>query len=246
VVNVEPIPATTQSTIYSGNITSPADGSILLATDPTSGSGFLRISGASVVNVTPNGNVWIGDSSTFNGDYAVLLGRAVTNNGSDGNVLIGFGANAGGGSVRDSLAIGVANLNGSVIGHEYGDFTGAMGFGLSAKQRNALNTNAIHLERLPGQWTWDTGTASWIGATGYANDAAFYSNYVGRNATTPSGATAGSFYSQPGGNLMIAGSVGYNYVDPLLNYPNDAAAAAAGVVIGQTYHNAGAVRVRII
>jgi hypothetical protein len=195
--------------------------------------------------VQNNGKVWLGDASTFNGDYSVLLGRGVTNNGTDGNVLIGFGANAGGGSVRDSFAVGQSNLNGSVINAQYQDFTAVMGFQILAKMRGALNTHTIHLDRIPGQFSWNGISNSFAPVGGYANDQDFYSNYVGRDATTPSGATAGSLYTQPGGNVMIAGSVGYNYVDPALDYADDAAAATGGVVIGQLYHNSGAVRVRL-
>ena len=111
--------------------------------------------------------------------------------------------------------------------------------------RGALNITKLNMQELPGQFSWDTGTNSYQPVYGYANDAAFYANYVGRNATTPSGATAGSIYSQPGGNLMIAGATGYNYVNPALDYANDSAAASAGVAIGQLYHSSGAVKVRL-
>jgi hypothetical protein len=250
VVNVEPVPATTRSTIYSGNITSPADSSIFLATDTTgsgTSQGYLRINGSSIVDVRPNGRVWIGDTSTFNGNYSVLIGRNITNNGTDGNTIIGFAGNAGGGSVRDSVAIGAGvGLNGSVINNRFGEGTVALGAYFSARMRGATNIQKLHASQLPGQFSWSTDTNSYQPVNGYANDTAFYSNYVGLSATTPSGATAGSFYSQPGGNVMIAGSGGYTYLNPLLDYADDTAAAAAGVVIGQMYHTSGTPKVRIV
>ena len=43
---------------------------------------------------------------------------------------------------------------------------------------------------------------------------------------------------------MVENLVVFNYAS--LNYADDTAAAAGGVVLGQVYHNAGALRIRIV
>jgi hypothetical protein len=46
------------------------------------------------------------------------------------------------------------------------------------------------------------------------------------------------------GATFVENLVVFNYA--ALDFANDAAAAAGGVVLGQVYHNAGALRIRIV
>ena len=188
--------------------------------------------------------VSMGSASSWNGEYGVYLGRGMNGNGST-NTLIGYGHSIQHYSNRECIAMGSSNTFPD-IGHRYPESTQIFGAAITARMRGALHTHKINFNQLPGQWVWSTSSNSYVQASGYANDNDFYTNYVGRDGTLPSGATAGSVYSQPGGNLMIAGSGGYNYLDPSLNYADDAAASSAGVAIGQMYHTNGVVKVRIV
>jgi hypothetical protein len=51
---------------------------------------------------------------------------------------------------------------------------------------------------------------------------------------------------ESGQDIMTVDAAGYIHFTQFGNYANDAAAQAAGVPIGGMYHNAGAMRVRIV
>lgn len=65
---------------------------------------------------------------------------------------------------------------------------------------------------------------------------------TGNTSITGTLTTSGALTVSSGGLTVTAGAVNL----PLSDYADDTAAAAGGVALGQLYHNAGAVRIRVV
>ena len=182
--------------VWSNTIAEPTGDQRILIQPTTDSITRIEIYDGDSIKLGPSYDYTIGSVNSVNGSYNSVLGRGNVVN-SPGNVALGYG-NSIHSSNRDSIVMG-NSANIPSIGGVYGDTTIAMGFGLAARMRGALNVKNIWFAALPG------ATAGISDNTGFFGDQDFYTNYQGVDGTTPSGATSGSVYSDQFGNMKIAG-----------------------------------------
>lgn len=205
-------------------------------------------------NRTRNGMLGGAGNTISGGDYSVMLGGGdQTCTSSFGAVVAGYGnagnsycgivggyGNVNGGEVN--LTHGSQNTtqgkNGSIIAAQgsqlQGDTSTNQYCFIGAGYTNIIATS-LRTSILSGEYNTITSSpnSSIIGGTGNTLSGKTSVVMVGC-----SGRTASISYATFVENLVV-----FNYAS--LNYADDTAAAAGGVVLGQIYHNSGALRIRI-
>jgi hypothetical protein len=196
-----------------------------------------------------------GDSNTSTGSYgAIIGGQSQFQSANYGIVIGGYGNNN---SSYAGVVGGYANTNGGEVNIIFGNQCVTQGTtgGIIGSLQSRLNgttvtnkqsfigggntniiTTTLRATILGGQNNTITSSpdSSIIGGTG--NTMSSKTNVVmigcsGRTATT----NTATFVE----NLVV-----FNYSN--LDYADDTAAAAGGVVLGQVYHNNGALRIRVV
>ena len=179
---------------------------------------------------TGSGSISIGGGSSAEGGLGISIGRNSNNSSLGEQLTIGFGAqntsNSGGISIgRNAHA---KNSNTVAIGRDsVSDGFGATAVGYRADCRSGSGISAAF--GYDATVTGSEGTA--IGATSQATASQAIALGYGVVAATANTATVNLF--------QIAGYASMNYAD-------DTAAAAGGIPLGGVYHNAGALRIRIV
>jgi hypothetical protein len=176
-----------------------------------------------------NRQVIIGSGSYTTGQFSIAIGHETAAN--SGGIAIGSNTTRAIGN--NSISIGNANERG------IGAFSSILGY--NNRIGEAPNYN-------PGSYNNIIASNSWINPT---NNTYSYNNIFGGTNNFITGTTSGatilglSNYTATRSNaVFVPNLVVTEYAS--LNFADDTAAAAGGVVLGQLYHNNGAVRVRIV
>jgi hypothetical protein len=196
------------------------------------------------------GSVVIGSETAAYDDYTTLVGwKAIGNNDIEGRCSA-FGADAQATS-RETAAFGMstraAGYASTSLGHNaetageraiaVGNRTRASAFRSITIGQDITNTSPYG--------TLVNGVSNTLNSTGYYNN---IFNGTGNSITgTTSGATMLSCSGRTATTndaTFVENLVIFNYSN--LNYADDTAAAAGGVVLGQVYHNNGALRIRVV
>ena len=89
------------------------------------------------------------------------------------------------------------------------------------------------------------------GVSNTLNSSGYYNNIFNGTGNSITGTTSGATMISCSGRTattsnatFVENLVIFNYTN--LNYADDTAAAAGGVVLGQVYHNSGALRIRVV
>jgi hypothetical protein len=230
----------------SSTSTVPGDVAIGLNAVTAGGYGGIAIGRSVTATGGISKAVAIGDTVTVS-NRGIGIGNAVTSSG-DGSVAIGLTNTA---SAETAIAIGgdvnVSQLCGIGIGRiitNSGARSIVMGLSNTATQQYSVTlgsslSNSSPFSNMIG------------GATNTLNSSGNYNNMFNGTGNTIGGTFSGvtmlSCFSRTATrsnatfveNLVIPGYA-------TLDYANDAAAAAGGVVLGQVYHTAGTLKIRIV
>jgi Head domain of trimeric autotransporter adhesin len=183
-----------------------------------------------------NGNlsIAIGNNAQANGVLSMAIGYNTTANSGNGQLCIGWDSNAGDSSVivggsnngpgQESSIAGYNNdvtVNKSTIVGTINTITGGEHQNILGSYNSQISSSGWYNNIFGGANNTITGTTSGATLLGMTN----YS-------PTRSDATFAMAY-------VMTNYASYNFAD-------DTAAAAGGVVLGQMYHNNGAMRIRIV
>jgi hypothetical protein len=176
---------------------------------------------------TINGNMNFiqGDSGNINGAYSMIISQNNKQIGSFGNY------NLCGGGYGGSIAAGSSNIlfgdaSSILTSGDYNRHFGSNGNITSSSHASILNGSGHNIT--------SSNNSAIIGGTG--NTITSKANAVMVGCSNRTATTSGATFVE---NLVV-----FNYA--ALDYADDTAAAAGGVVLGQVYHNAGALRIRIV
>ena len=173
-------------------------------------------------NSTGSGNLVAGNNSSASGGYSLVVGEGCSSSTVWG-VSLGRSNSIDGGSYMSIVA---GNING--IQNSYA----AVVFG----EQNSIN-GSQHSAVLGGKLNSITSSSPYNAIIGSNNSSITGGTNVVMIGT--SGRTATTDYATFVENLVV-----FNYA--ALDFADDTAAAAGGVVLGQVYHNLGALRIRIV
>lgn len=194
-------------------------------------------------------SIGIGQDQTGVVDDSVIIGFQAGGTGNGGTICVGRGAKA-----RGNYGISIG-LNSIMSGDC--DRTHSIGAESSASGNFALNFgagNTVNAERaiLIGVQQSISSPFSTLlnGVTNTLTSTGKFNNIFGGSGNTISGTVSGATIVSCVGRsasrsnaTFVENLVVFNYAS--LNFADDAAAAIGGVVLGQIYHNAGAMRIRI-
>ena len=196
------------------------------------------------------GSVVIGSETVAYDDYTTLIGwKAIGNNDIEGRcVAVGADAQA---TSRETAAFGMstraAGYASTALGHNAA-VGGERGLAVGNRTSNYGFRGITIGQDITASSPYGTllnGVSNTLNSTGYYNN---IFNGTGNSITgTTSGSTMISCKSRAATRddaTFVENLVIFNYSN--LNYADDTAAAAGGVVLGQVYHNAGALRIRIV
>ena len=172
-------------------------------------------------NSTGSGNLVAGNNSSASGGYSLVVAEGCSSSTVWG-VSLGRSNSIDGGSYMSIVA---GNING--IQNSYA----AVVFG----EQNSIN-GSQHSAVLGGKLNSITSSSPYNAIIGSNNSSITGGTNVVMIGT--SGRTATTDYATFVENLVV-----FNYA--ALDFADDTAAAAGGVVLGQVYHNLGALRIRI-
>lgn len=194
------------------------------------------------------GSTVIGSETAAYDDYTTLFGwKAIGNNDIEGRCSA-FGADAQATS-RETAAFGMstraAAYASTALGHNAssgGERATAVGNRTSASGFRGV-TIGQDIQNSSPYGTMINGVSNTLNSSGNYNN---IFNGTGNSITgTTSGATmigCSGRTATTNNATFVENLVIFNYSN--LDYPNDSAAAAGGVVLGQVYHNSGALRIR--
>jgi len=218
------------------------------STSMTFGTGTDSIKSTNAVGATGTNSIAIGNSATCNGNLSLAIGDDAQANGvlslaigyktranaGNGQVCLGWDSNAGDSSViiggsnngpgQESSICGYNNdvtVNKSTIVGTINVITGGQYQNILGSYNSQITSSGSYNNIFGGSDNTITGTTS--GAT-----------LVGMNNYTPTRNDA----------TFAMAYVMTNY--SLYNFADDTAAAAGGVVLGQMYHTAGVMKIRIV
>ena len=196
------------------------------------------------------GSVVIGSETAAYDDYTTLVGwRAIGNNDIEGRcTAVGADAQA---TSRETAAFGMttraSGYQSTALGHNAsagGEKSIAVGNRSRADAFRGITLGQDIINFSP-YGTLINGVSNTLNSTGYYNN---IFNGTGNSITgTTSGATMLSCSGRTATTndaTFVENLVIFNYSN--LNYADDTAAAAGGVVLGQVYHNNGALRIRVV
>jgi hypothetical protein len=195
--------------------------------------------------------IGIGHNLTALVDDCILIGNAAGGSGNGGITTIGSGAIGRG---NYGISIGV----GSNIGNTGADRTlsvGAFGNISGVYSINLGAENFINAERSILIGTQQSLTSPYsvlLGGEGNTfNSTGKYNNMFNGSGNTISGTTSGATMLSCSGRIatrndatFVENLVVFNYAG--LDFADDTAAAAGGVVLGQIYHTSGVMKIRIV
>ena len=163
-----------------------------------------------------------GRNNTINNQFGIIAGGGQNTAGYISAVLAGFNNNA---QNQATIIGGETNTASSAYGGMFGGTGNAVSSGAYSAIYNSQNSTIN-----------SSGTRNALLSTNNSTITGSQQNAV---MIGTSGRTATTDYATFVENLVI-----FNY--SALNFADDTAAAAGGVVLGQVYHNAGALRIRIV
>jgi hypothetical protein len=245
------ITATNQSTAINGenNTTSAVYGGIYGGTGNNATGNYSAIynSQTSSLNALQSAIIGGGSNQITGGGYReiILGGAGNTISNDNDNQILGGGTNSINGGYFSTIINGSSNaMTGNYS--RYSTIIVGLNNTMTATDRSGIYncyncniTNAGYYTTIIGS---DTST---ISSSAVRNSIISSVNSTITGTTSgvvmlgTSGRTATQNYATHVENLVV-----FNYSN--LNYADDTAAAAGGVVLGQVYHNAGALRIRIV
>jgi hypothetical protein len=163
-----------------------------------------------------------GRNNTINNQFGIIAGGGQNTAGYISAVLAGFNNNA---QNQTTIIGGETNTASGAYGGVFGGTGNAVSSGAYSAIYNSQNSTIN-----------SSGTRNALLSTNNSTITGSQQNAV---MIGTSGRTATTDYATFVENLVI-----FNY--SALNFADDTAAAAGGVVLGQVYHNAGALRIRIV
>lgn len=226
---------------------------------PTQPSGLSAVAGPSTLGATGSYSVAFGQSAyatgfmsaaigrscQSNGGYDFTTGRSNVNSGQYGVMLGGYSTNNAGYMSGTFVANDCEQTGGA--GHRftatsYGSFNYGE-FGLILNDGDNLAKASGSTINGGSKNTLINTKASFIGGNNY--NAILQGQYVNIPISYDHCVVIGvdNYTADTSNVVVVPGMVITNYSS--LNYADDTAAAAGGVVLGQVYHNAGDLRVRI-
>lgn len=212
------------------------------------------------MSATSESAIAIGNGAEATSDYSIAIGWKAYNVNRDGGrpyyISIGYEAN----SVQYGISIGKSTYAGGQAATAIGDNAqvydnNAVGIGTTTRVYASSSVAIGNQARVDSTGGVAIGNnartqglySTTIGGSGHTNAGVNNTILGGRENTTStqenavmvgcSGRTATTNMATFVENLVI-----FNYAN--LDFPNDSDAAAAGVVLGQVYHNNGALRIR--
>jgi len=223
-------------------------GGISIGTGSVSGAATIGI--GNNLNGVSNGAIAIGSAMYSNGQFNIQIGNDTAAN--TRGIVIGQESRSG---ANDSITIGNSNdqnlgVSSSIIGYNNLiaiKYFGADYYDLGGSYNNIYAADSFIGFRTTGR-LYNTilgGYNQTIIASGNSN------TIIGGFSNTISGTTSGStllgmnnFIPTRNDATFAVNYVMTNYA--ALDFVDDTAAAAGGVVLGQMYHNAGAMRIRVV
>ena len=205
-------------------------------------------------NRTRNGMLGGSGNSITNGDYSVILGAAdSTSTASFAAILAGYGNNN---NTYCGVVGGYGNTNGGEVNMIFGNqcsTQGACGGIIGARSSQLQGNTSTNIDCFIGGGNTNIIATS-IRTTILGGDintitSSPYSSIIGGTGNTLSGKTSVVMLGCSGRTASTSGAtfvenlVVFNYAS--LDYADDTAAAAGGVVLGQIYHTSGAMKIRI-
>jgi hypothetical protein len=234
----------------------PGTGTGSFRTPSQTASGTNAIAIGTGAGASGNNSVSIGNSSSTNiGTDSIAIGRHPGLGGSNNTISIGSGAYN---NTPYGIAIGhetSAQLNGICIGSNTTRATGSHSVSLGNAIENNIGTYSVVIgynNRAGIAPTFNGNSYGVLIGSGHrAETTGFYNSILGGANNTISGTTSGTTllgmtnYTPTRNDAAFA--VAYvmtNYA--ALDFANDTAAAAGGVVLGQIYHHNGDMKIRIV
>jgi hypothetical protein len=209
---------------------------------------------ASNKNLSPNG-VLIGGLNTnqilSTGNYNTIIGGegATITSGEDNGIFAAKNSTTNASSSYSTIIGGRTHTINNQFGFIGGGAQNTAGY-LSATI-SGFNINASNQSHIMGGEN-NTASGAYGGIFGGTSNTATgnYSHIIGGSSSNTNSKTRAIMLGTSGRTAttdtatFVENLVIFNYA--ALNYSGDTAAAAGGVVLGQVYHNAGALRIRIV
>jgi hypothetical protein len=223
-------------------------GTISIGTGSVSGSNTIGI--GNNINSIGNAGVGIGSALYANGQFSIQIGNDLA--ASTGSVVIGATSRATG---TNSITIGSSNdqnigVESSILGYNNQisnrTFASVL-YDLGGSYNNIFASNSFIGFRTTNR-NYNSilgGDSNIIISSGNSN------TIIGGVSNTISGTTSGATLISMSNYIPTRNNAAFAMAYVMTNYASynfldDTAAAAGGVVLGQMYHNAGALRIRIV